>query len=205
MTAVSFADRGRAPASDVLADAAAGLLPEWSVVSDARRGHILRVADLMVSWARRLGLGDDETHRWRAVAILHDALRDEDPDRLGESLPDPFRHWPPRLRHGPAVAARLEQSAVHDAELLDAICYHTTGHERFGRLGFALFAADWLEPGRTHDPAGRAALRARMPEALDDIVLEILRSRLARSVQRNDPIQPETLGFWHRMIGERRG
>jgi len=159
----------------------------------------------MVSWAGRLGLGDPERNRWRAAAILHDALRDEDPDRLSESLADPFRLWPPHLRHGPAAAARLEQEAVRDSELLDAVRYHTTGHERFALLGRALFAADWLEPGRTQDPARRAALRARMPEAIDDIVPEILRARLTRALETRIPIRPETLGFWHRLIEEYHG
>lgn len=202
MTAAASADRGRRPGRDVLADAAAGLLPDWAVVSNARRCHILRVAGLMVSWADRLRLDVDERHRWRAVAILHDALRDEEPDRLRESLADPFRQWPPWLLHGPAAAARLQEQDVRDAELLDAVRYHTTGHERFGLMGRSLFAADWLEPGRAHDPGRRAALRARMPAAVDAIVLEVLRARLTRTLAKNYPIQSETLAFRHRLIDD---
>ena len=51
-------------------------LPEWAMVSSARREHIERVAELAGRWAMEMGVPDSERHRWLRAVWLHDALRD---------------------------------------------------------------------------------------------------------------------------------
>ena len=180
-----------------IAAAARGELPEWAVVKPKRREHIARVGVLMDEWSLQLGLDDAERGRWRAAAWLHDALRDEDGEALRAQVAPPARDWPPPLLHGPASAARLRAEGCDDDELLDAIAYHTLGHERLGRIGRALYLADFLEPGRRFSAAWRESLRERMPAALDDVLIQVLASRIEHLIHDRETIRPETVGFWN--------
>ena len=69
---------------------AAGLrptLPEWAIVTPARREHIERVAELAARWALEMGVPENERHRWLRAVWLHDALRDAPEDELTRLAP----------------------------------------------------------------------------------------------------------------------
>ena len=173
--------------------AARGRMPAWAQASPKRRAHVARVAALMGEWADALGLPGEEKDRWLAAAWLHDALRGAPGDELRPQVPPAFRHLPDKLLHGPAAAERLAGEA--DPELLDAVRYHTLGSPRFGRLGCALYLADFLEPGRTFDPAWTASLRARMPGEMDDVLREVVRARIDHLREGGGTPHPETEAF----------
>lgn len=181
----------------VLSAAAKGELPVWAEVGKTRRRHLERVADLMGKWARRDGQSGAERRRWIALGFLHDALRDADPAALRGWLAEPWTELPDAVLHGPAAAERLRSEGVDDEHFLTAVAYHTFGHPAFDRAGRALFAADFLEPGRDPSDDWRAALRARMPGALDDVVREILVRRLRHLLKRGRPVRPETVELWN--------
>lgn len=185
----------RVPA--VLSAAARGELPAWARVDESRSRHSANVAALMAAWADSLALPEPEPERWRAAAWLHDALRLAPDAELLPFVPPEFRDLPARMLHGPAAAERLRRDGVADESLLLAISHHTIGHPAFDTLGQALYAADFLEPGRTFDPLLRAALRARMPTALPQVVPEIVRRRLVHLLRTGRRIRPETLAFWN--------
>lgn len=183
--------------------AASGVLPSWAVAGPERREHMARVAALMDEWAARLGLPAAERVRWRAAGWLHDALRDADPGALRALVPD-LADLPDPLLHGPAAAARLAAEGVEDRELTEAVAYHTLGHPGLGRLGRALYLADFLEPGRTFEPVWRASLRARLPEALDAVLIEVAAARLGYLIRTRRAIRPETFAFWNSLVAGRR-
>jgi HD superfamily phosphohydrolase YqeK len=188
----------RASASEAVQAAAHGRLPSWAEASERRRAHIARVAALMEAWADACGLPPSEKSRWTAAAWLHDALRDADAGALRAEVPEAFRGLPDDLLHGPAVAARLEGAA--DPELLDAVRYHTLGSPRFGRLGRALYLADFLEPGRDFAPEWTAALRARMPHDADAVLREVVDARVGHLAAGGHLPHPETRAF-HAAVG----
>jgi HD superfamily phosphohydrolase YqeK len=181
----------------VLARAAGGTLPAWAVVHAGRKAHLASVAACLDRWARALGLPDEERARWRAAGYLHDALRDADAAEFGATVAP---EWPPALRHGPAVAARLRADGVQDEELLRAVAYHTVGHPEFGMLGRFLYLADFLEPGRPQRADWRAALRARLPEREREVLLEVAAARIGRTLQKGGPLLWETVEFWNRSV-----
>lgn len=204
MSDVASIERGGEAAREGLLERAAdGELPRWAEVGEARREHCARVAALMGSWAEGLGLPENERTRWRAAGWLHDALRDADPVALRELVPPTARDLPDPLLHGPAAAARLRAEGIDDVELLDAIAYHTVGHPGFGRLGRALYVADFLEPGRTFDPVWTASLRARMPEAFDAVLIEVAAARLGHQLARHRVLRQESIDFWNTLVGGR--
>jgi len=188
---------------DIVFEAAEGRLPEWAVASDARRAHMGRVAGLMRDWSEALGLDDDDRVRWRAVGHLHDVLRDEESAVLRERTPPDLRDLPGPLLHGPAAAERLRVAGVRDGELLSVVAFHTVGDPSFGRFGRALYAADFLEPGRTFLAEWRAALRARVPAELDDVIFEIVGARIKSLVERGTAVLPRTIRFWNTLVSER--
>lgn len=177
-----------------------GGLPEWAVVSERRHDHIARVVALVEEWALALELPPGERERWAAAAWLHDALRDAPHPELREQVPPECRDWPGVLLHGPAAAVRVRAEGLDDSEVLEAIAYHTLGHSRLGRVGHALYLADFLEPGRHFRPAWRAALRARLPQAMDEVLRDVTASRIAHLVGEHATIRQETLGFWNALV-----
>lgn len=187
----------------VVERAAEGVLPDWSVVARRRRDHLGRVADLIGGWAEALDAGPEDRVRWRAAGFLHDVLRDEDPDLLRERVPVSLRDLPGELLHGPAASERLRVEGVLDGELLRAVAFHTVGDRAFRGLGRALYAADFLEPGRGFRVEWRAALRARMPAELDDVVSEIVGARIANLLDRGARLQHRTIDFWNSLVAER--
>lgn len=183
--------------------AAAGELPAWAALGGSRRRHAGRVAALMDAWACRAGLPGPDRRRWRAAGWLHDALRDADPDSLRPLAPSWAEDLPGPMLHGPVAARRLEDDGVRDRSLLDAIAYHTLGHPDLDACGRALYLADFLEPGRTLRPAWRAALRARMPHALDAVLREVAAARIGHALRSRRPIRPETAAFWNALVRSR--
>ncbi len=156
----------------------------------------------MSGWAQRLGLPELDQVRWRAAGLLHDVLREGDPRALRERVPPPLSELPGLLLHGPAAAERLRVEGVEDGELLHAIAFHTLGHVTLGRLGRALYAADFLEPGRDLLNDWRAELRARMPEDVDGVTRLVVSARIRHQIERGGPVRPETVAFWNSMAGE---
>lgn len=167
------------------------------VSGGARVAHMDRVGALMDAWAADLSLPADECRRWRAAALAHDLLRDQTPEELRTHLPPGLAELPGALLHGPVGAEFLRLSGVEDGELLTAIAFHTLGDPRFRRLGRALYAADFLDPGRTFMQDWRAARRARMPLELDAVVREVATVRIGHQLERGAPIQPRTVEFWN--------
>lgn len=187
----------------VVERAAAGELPAWAAASAERREHMGRVAALLTAWSRDLGLSDEERARWASLGYLHDALRDAEPSELRRRVPPGLATLPPPILHGPAAAERLRLDGVGDGALLLAVAYHTLGHADLGPEGRALYAADFLDPGRVGlRDDWRAGLRARMPGAVAEVVREILGARIRHLVEVGRPVRPETVGFWNSMVGE---
>ena len=179
--------------------AARGQLPGWAEPGEKRRRHIERVAGLLEDWAVAVGLPAEERTKWVAAGYLHDALKEKSEAELRELLASEDRVLPEPLLHGPAVAEQLRREGVDDEELLLALAYHTLGHPDLGKTGCALYAADFLEPGRDLENEWRASLRARMPGEIADVVKEIVSARIVHLLERGRPVRWETVGFWNRM------
>lgn len=197
---MSVVDSNSAPAGAVIRDAARGVLPAWACMTQARREHAARVATLLREWAAALDLADADRGRWAAAGWLHDALKDETAERLRAEVAPSDRDLPDALLHGPAVAGRLAGSA--DAELRDAIRFHTLGHPSLRELGRALYLADFLEPGRTLRAEWRAELRMRMPQERAAVLREVVRARIVHLLGQERPVRSETIAFWNRIADE---
>ena len=88
---------------------------------------------------------------------------------------------------------------MEDDELIHAIRFHTLGSADFGNLGFALYAADFLEPGRKVRENWRAKRRRRAPTELKGVVREILAARIGYLLEKGRPLHPRTTDFWNQL------
>ncbi len=186
----------------VLGAAAEGTLPLWSRASPDRVEHMGRVAQLLGDWAVAQGLPEVEIRRWRAAGFLHDALRDADPGEIRGSLPVHLADLPDHAAHGPAAAERLRQEGVTDEPFLRAVSYHTIGHPDLDRFGQALYAADFLEPGRVSMAEWRAGLRVRMVEDPQGVITEVVKVKVGLLLDEERPIRGETCEFWNVLTRE---
>lgn len=132
--------------------------------------------------------------------MLHDALRDADPDALRPRVPEGLKDLPAGMLHGPAAAARLAGDGVEDESLLLAVRWHTTGHPAFDRLGRALYLADFAEPGRSGDADRLAALRSRVPGAMDAVLVEVAAERIGRTLAGAHRLRVQTVDFWNSLV-----
>jgi len=191
------------PLHPLVAAAADGRLPEWAAAGPARREHMARVASLLDAWAEAADLSDEDRLRWRAAGYLHDALRDAPPPSLRPLVAPDLAELPGALLHGPAASRRLRDEGVDDEELLDAVAFHTLGDPSLGPLGRALYAADFLEPGRRFQVEGRAELCALAPTDLARVAKEVVRLRIAHLVQKGMRLNDRTVAFWNALVDER--
>jgi 2-amino-4-hydroxy-6-hydroxymethyldihydropteridine diphosphokinase len=174
----------------------APVLPAWACVSEKRRAHIARVTQLLDEWARALRLAPDDARAWHDAGLLHDALRDAPEEQL-RALAGDAAGYTTEMLHGPAAAARLAADGETRQELLDAIRYHTVGNASWGRLGRALYMADYLEPGRKFSRADRAYLASQVPHDFDTTFRQVLRARLEWSLREGMRLFPEAVALWN--------
>ena len=174
-------------------------LPEWAIVTPARRDHIERVAALAARWALEMGVPDSERHRWLRAVWLHDALRDAPEEELLRWAPS--TPGPAELRHGPASAARAKAEGETDRGVLDAVRYHSIGLAEWDMVGRILYCADYLEPGRTHERPWRD-LAGRLPSQLGLVLHQVARARVGHMVSSGRTLLEPTVRFWNSLVAE---
>jgi 2-amino-4-hydroxy-6-hydroxymethyldihydropteridine diphosphokinase len=170
-------------------------LPPWAQVSEKRRAHIARAAELIDQWADAMHVLPDERRDWADAVRWHDALRDAPRDTLRALAGD--APYEPEMLHGPAAAARLAQDGERRQNVLDAIRYHTVGAPSWDRTGRALYMADFLEPGRSFSREDRAFLAAQVPHDFDRVFRQVVRMRLVYALNEGHTLFPETVQLWN--------
>ncbi len=173
-------------------------LPQWAMVTPARREHIERVAALAARWALEMGVPDSERNRWLRAIWLHEALRDAPEDELLRWAPS--TPGPPELRHGPASAARAKSEGETDRGVLDAVRYHSIGLAEWDMVGRILYCADYLEPGREHEREWRAQLAERFPVQTSEVLYQVARARVGHMVDSGRALLEPTVRFWNSLV-----
>ncbi|HEU4524595.1 MAG TPA: HD domain-containing protein [Gemmatimonadales bacterium] len=179
------------------------MLPDWAIVTPARREHIERVAELAERWAAEMNVPEGERRRWVRAVWLHDALRDAPEAELKRWAPD--APGPVALRHGPASAARAKAAGELDRGVLDAVRYHSIGLAEWDMAGRILYCADYLEPGRKHAREWRAELAKRLPADPPGVLREVATARVGHTVSSGRPLLQPTVRFWNSLVADSSG
>lgn len=169
-------------------------MPEWTIASEKRRGHIARVTALLDGWSEARGLDHAQRQSWHDAGAWHDALRDAPDDLLRVHADDPA--LPAGMLHGSAAARFLARDGETRSEVLDAVRHHTTGWVDWTPVGRALYMADFLEPGRTFMQADRAFLANLVPLRFDEVFRQVVRLRLEWALREGKGLAPATVALW---------
>ncbi|MES2177775.1 MAG: hypothetical protein V4550_07895 [Gemmatimonadota bacterium] len=171
-------------------------LPEWACVTPKRTAHISRVTALLDQWSSEMHLVPADARAWHDAGRLHDALRDA-PESTLRQLAGDVPGYEVEMLHGPAAAERLRADGERRTELLDAIRHHTVGSVEWGRLGRALYMADYLEPGRKFSRADRAFLAEQVADDFDGTFRQVVRARLEWSLREGMRLYQQTVELWN--------
>jgi 2-amino-4-hydroxy-6-hydroxymethyldihydropteridine diphosphokinase len=151
------------------------------------------VVALLDQWATLTALTASEREQWLRAGWLHDALRDAEEAALRVLVPEASDPLP--FLHGPAAAERAAAEGEDDSEVLDAVRWHTTGYARWGAVGRALYAADFLEPGRPFLREARAELAAGYPEDPEGTLRRVVVMRADHQQAKGRSEHPMTAAF----------
>jgi len=98
----------------------------------------------------------------------------------------------PSLLHA-KLGARLakEKYGEVDQDILNAVCYHTTGRAGMSMLEKIIFVADYMEPGRNKAPDLPEVRRLAFTD-IDKAIVKILQDMLKYLEKRGGEIDPAT-------------
>lgn len=91
-----------------------------------------------------------------------------------------------------------KEAGITDAEILDAIAYHTSGRVGMSLLDKVIYLADYIEPGRSFP--GVEEVRQTAKQNLDHAVIQALRNTVAFLMKRNQAIYPDTFNTYNDLI-----
>lgn len=126
-----------------------------TMVSERRFSHSLRVRDTALDLAKRY---DVDPQKVNIAALLHDCAKGYSCEELLKFCDeynleiDQYSKLHKQLIHAPlgAKIAHVE-FGVEDEEILNAICYHTTGRENMSMMEKIICTADYIEPKRSFE------------------------------------------------------
>ena len=128
-----------------------------SMLTKKRLKHTLGVIETGIELAKIYSPEDEALQDKVFVAsYLHDIFRGRDIKELNDHVVkynlDPKRYLNnSNLAHGKlAYCYMKDELGIQDADILNAVSYHTTGRKGMSLLEKIIFAADAIEPGRDY-------------------------------------------------------
>ena len=123
-------------------------------MSEKRYAHVQRVSDTAVQLAERW---NHDTDQAKQAGLYHDICKEMTPDSIQayrvpqqDTLSDMYAHYP-AIWHAHAGPVMLRHHyGMTDADVLDAIKWHTTGSPTLSPLAQIIYVSDFIEPGRSH-------------------------------------------------------
>lgn len=183
------------------------LVPEPAVktlrklISKNRYNHCLGVLEtsILIADAWEQFPVDRSDLTW--AALFHDCAKEIDKDEIGVLIQNGKVRYgrellnDKKLAHAPLGAVLLkERFDVHDPEILKAVAYHPTGSPSLTPIGWIVFSADYLEPGRTYFNDREELLRLTLSDPLEGM-RRIARSKKESVIRKNKPLHPAAEEF----------
>lgn len=167
-------------------------LPEKRVI------HTANVVVCALKKAKELNLDYEKV---RIAATLHDCAKYDDyRDYKDFELP---KDVPPPVVHaflGAFVAEKV--LGIKDAEILDAIKYHTSGKAEMSTLSKLIFVADMIEKGRSYD--GVDILREKYEKDFESCFRLCLKEEVQHLLNKKQYIYAETLNAYDYYVKDKR-
>jgi len=162
-------------------------------LSEKRLIHSMNTAILSAKYALRFGYSPEKA---LIAGLLHDCAKEiplKQMTRMASDIIDDI--WPTEMLHGPAgVVYARDRYEIEDSDILDAICYHTTGRPNMSGIEKVVYLADKLEPARQYDDLEpiREMVKTDLERALV-VCFHAVKESLARKGREMHPLSIEAL------------
>jgi len=163
-------------------------------ITPHRYQHTLGVVKTAVYLAQKYGA---DVEKAEIAAIFHDYAKFRDVGEMEEiirktdSIPNDLLEYDKELYHAPVGAYLVEHEVgIKDAEVLQAIRYHTTGRPNMSCLEKVVCLADYIEPGR-HFP-GVDEVRKMAEVDLDQALCHSLENTILFLQKKGQKVYPLT-------------
>lgn len=165
--------------------------------------HTIGVMETAVLLAEKYGV---DTKKAEMAAIFHDYAKCRSIQEMEEIIirehmsPDLLDHNK-ELWHAPVGAYLVSKEVgIKDNDILQAITYHTSGHEHMTMLDKVIWIADYIEPGRKFP--GVDEVRALAWQDINQALLQALKNTISFLMERNQRIYPLTVKTYNAILKE---
>lgn len=173
-----------------------------SMMSENRYNHCVNVSKEAVKLAKRYG-GDEE--KAAIAGILHDITKEMPKEeqlqimRDSGIILDDIQKNAPKLWHGISGSVYIKNHfAIDDEDILNAVCYHTTGRAGMSLLEKIIFVADFTSEERTYK--GVATMRKKSRKSLEDAMLYGFKFTFSDLSSRELAIHPDELACYNEIV-----
>jgi predicted HD superfamily hydrolase involved in NAD metabolism len=170
---------------------------------EKRYVHTLGVMETAIELAERYGV---DTKKAELAAIFHDyakcrPIQEMEEIIKREGMPQDLLEHNKELWHAPVGAYLVEKEVgITDHDILQAITYHTSGHEQMTMLDKVIYVADYIEPGRKFP--GVEEVRDLARRDLNQALLQALKNTIRFLMEKNQAIYPLTFQTYNALIKE---
>ena len=172
------------------------------LMSEYRYTHSVNVSKEAVKLAKRYGADEEKA----AVAgILHDITKEMPKEEQLQIILDSgiilddIQKNAPKLWHGLSGSLYIKKYiGIDDEDILNAICYHTTGRAGMSLLEKIIFVADFTSEERTYK--GVATMRKKSRKSLEDAMLYGFKFTFSDLSSRELAIHPDELACYNEIV-----
>lgn len=173
-----------------------------SMMSENRYNHCVNVSKEAVKLAKRYG-GDEE--KAAVAGILHDITKEMPKEEQLQIMLDSgiilddIQKNAPKLWHGISGSVYIKKHfGIEDEDILNAICYHTTGRAGMSLLEKIIFVSDFTSEERTYK--GVATMRKKSRKSLEDAMLYGFKFTFSDLSSRELAIHPDELACYNEIV-----
>lgn len=167
-----------------------------NALSEKRFKHSLGVAEEAERLADKYGTDKKKAY---LAGLVHDVAKEIDTDSARNMLKDrfgirvdPVTYNVPKLLHAPLGACLAQtEFGIFDAEILDAVKYHTTAKADMSLLTKIIYMADYIEPNR--DFEGVEELRKQAYQDIDEAIITGLDYTISELLSDGKMFHPDTV------------
>lgn len=176
-----------------------------SIVKDkltsGRFTHTIGVMETAVRLAEQYGA---DVKKAELAAIFHDVAKCMPIIELKDimeknQLSLELLHHNKELWHAPVGAFLTKHEyGIEDEDVLQAITYHTSGHEQMNLLDKVIYVADYIEPNRQFPGVEEARKLADMD--LNQVLLYALKNTITYLIEKEQSVYPLTVKTYNSIL-----
>lgn len=174
-----------------------------SILSEKRFIHSVNVSKAAEKLAVHYGV---DINKAKIAGLLHDVCKEMDEKTLTKLLSEAnpelfnaFKNFPFKLYHGPAATVYLrEEFGIDDEEILNSICFHTTGRANMTIMEEIIFVADAISDEREFD--NLKELQELALENMNSVAIRLCIWTIQKCINKRLTIHPYTVATYNDII-----